>query len=70
MSDLFSPDADPGTTDDGLSPAYPPYPDDEILPSIPGDPIPNPEPEQPSLGIPDTGIYEGTGGTASVESER
>lgn len=57
-----------GTQGDEIVPEpYPPSSDDEIMPSIPGDPLPNPEPEQPSLGIPDPGIYEGTGGTASIE---
>jgi hypothetical protein len=70
MSALFSPDDDPQTGDGDLAPlSYPAFPEDEILPTLPGDPIPNPEPEQPSLGVPDPGIYQGTGGTASVKSE-
>lgn len=70
MSGPFQPDDVPGSIDDGIPGAsYPPSPEDEILPSIPGDPVPNPEPEQPSLGMPDPGIYQGTGGTASLESE-
>ncbi len=69
MSDRSQTSA-PGSIDDGIVGAgYPPSPEDEILPSIPGDPVPNPEPEQPSLGMPDPGIYEGTGGTASLSSE-
>ena len=69
MSDL-SPFADAaGSIDDGVPGAgYPPSPEDEVLPSIPSDPVPNPEPEQPSLGMPDPGIYEGAGGTASLAS--
>lgn len=56
--------------DDDLPGAdYPPSPEDAIVPSLQYDPIPNPEPEQPSLGVPDPGIYEGTGGTASLSSE-
>ncbi|WP_419806117.1 hypothetical protein [Terriglobus sp.] len=69
MSELSRLDNVPGSVDDGFPGAsYPPYPEDEILPSIPSDPVPNPEPEQPSLGVPDPGIYEGTGGTASLAS--
>ena len=53
--------------DDVVPAPYPPDETDEVLPSLPSDPIPNPEPETPSLGTPDPGIYEGTGGTASLE---
>ena len=71
MSDFSRPEGVPGSIDDSVPGAsYPPSPEDEILPSLPSDPIPNPEPEQPSLGEPDPGIYEGTGGTASLESNQ
>lgn len=50
-------DTDP---DDVVPAPYPPTGDDVIIPGLPSDPIPNPEPETPSLGTPDPGIYEGT----------
>lgn len=68
MKDALQANGVPGSIDDGVTGAnYPPNPEDEILPSIPSDPVPNPEPEQPSLGMPDPGIFEGTGGTASMD---
>lgn len=71
MSNPFEQSSGPGSIDDAIPGAtYPPSSDDVILPSLPSDPVPNPEPEQPSLGMPDPGIYEGTGGTASLESEQ
>ncbi len=42
----------------GSMPAdYPGDEDDEVLPGWPTDPIPNPEPENPSLPDPDPDIY-------------
>lgn len=38
---------------------YPPMGEDAETPWLPSDPIPNPEPEAPGLGMPDPGIYEG-----------
>ncbi len=64
----LSPPVFPSTNPDDVVPApYPPDDTGEVLPSLPSDPIPNPEPGTPSLGTPDPGIYEGTGGTASLE---
>lgn len=56
----------PGSDTDIVPAPYPPSSDDEVLPGVPSDPIPNPEPEAPGLGIPDPGIYEGTLNTASL----
>ena len=36
---------------------YPLFDDDVVLPGVPTDPIPNPEPEIPSLPDPDPEIY-------------
>ena len=42
---------------------YPPAGEDTETPWLPTDPIPNPEPVSPGLGMPDRGIYEGTNAT-------
>ncbi len=38
---------------------YPPQGEDAVTPWLPTDPIPNPEPDVPSLTEADPGIYEG-----------
>ena len=46
---------------DDVEPKPVPYPlmaEDTEIPWMPTDPIPNPEPETPGLGMPDPGIYE------------
>ncbi len=64
MAELFPPNRT--GTPDALDPPemwpanYPPAAEDTVLPWLPTDPIPDPEPVSPSLGMPDTGVYEGT----------
>ena len=56
--------SDGGAYADGVEPpemwpetTYPPQGEDAEIPWLPTDPIPNPEPEAPSLPEPDPGVY-------------